>query len=229
MTSISLERRVQIETPEQTILSYTLAGVGSRAGAALVDLFIIRGGGVWALPAHPADRERGLLAHRECTTDVGRVGGRGRQASVGFAMMWGYYVIFEAIWDGQTPGKRWLDIRVVQDGGYSVSFAASAVRNLVRFLDLQPGLLYAVGLVSMTVSKSGKRLGDIAAGTIVVHEQRALIAAAVRERAGGDDCAGDHVATHRGGVCASRTVHRAPITARQRHAVCVHASTRHTI
>ena len=99
---------------------------------------------------------------------------------VAYALMWGYYVFFEAIWDGQTPGKRFLDIRVVQDGGYSVSFGASAVRNLVRLLDLQPGFLYAVGLVSMTVSKSGKRLGDIAAGTIVVHEQRALIAAAVR-------------------------------------------------
>jgi len=69
---------------------------------------------------------------------------------------------------------------VVQDGGYSVSFGASAVRNLVRIVDIQPTPIYGVGLVSMIISKSGKRLGDIAAGTIVVHEQRALLAAAVR-------------------------------------------------
>jgi len=182
MTAISLERRVQIETPEQTVLSYTLAGVGSRAAAALVDMLIIfvvelglfllimQIGSVASSAISGAQRTSSAWAYA-----VG--------ALAGFAIMWGYYVFFEAIWDGQTPGKRWLDIRVVQDGGYSVSFGASAVRNLVRFVDLQPGLLYAVGLVSVTVSKSGKRLGDIAAGTIVVHEQRALITAAIRKAA----------------------------------------------
>ena len=179
MTAISLERRVQIETPEQTILSYTLAGVGSRAAAALVDLFIILVVelGLFLLIQQIGDA---VGSH---VSGVQRMSGAWVYAVGGlasFAIMWGYYVFFEAIWDGQTPGKRWLDIRVVQDGGYSVSFGASAVRNLVRFVDLQPGLLYAVGLVSLTVSKSGKRLGDIAAGTIVVHEQRALITAAVR-------------------------------------------------
>ncbi|HEV7706471.1 MAG TPA: RDD family protein, partial [Gemmatimonadaceae bacterium] len=179
MTAISLERRIQIETPEQTILSYTLAGVGSRAGAAIVDLFIIVvvEFGLFLLIQQIGSAATSHIASAQRTSGAWAyaVG-----ALVAYAMMWGYYVFFEAIWDGQTPGKRWLDIRVVQDGGYSVSFGASAVRNIVRFLDLQPVLLYAVGLVSMTVSKSGKRLGDIAAGTIVVHEQRALIAAAVR-------------------------------------------------
>ena len=179
MTAPSLERRVQIETPEQTVLSYTLAGVGSRAAAAMLDLFIIV----------VVELALFLLMQQVGDAVVSRVTGAQKMSgawvyAVGtlaaFALMWGYYVFFEAIWDGQTPGKRWLDIRVVQDGGYSVSFGASAVRNLVRFVDLQPGILYAVGLVSTTVSKSGKRLGDIAAGTIVVHEQRALIAAPVR-------------------------------------------------
>jgi uncharacterized membrane protein SpoIIM required for sporulation/uncharacterized RDD family membrane protein YckC len=179
VTAISLERRVQIETPEQTILSYTIAGVGSRTAAALIDLItlfvaelgllflIIQIGSVVGSHISGAQKFSGAWAYA--------VGGL-----ASFALMWGYYVFFEAIWDGQTPGKRWLNIRVVQDGGYSVSFGASAVRNLVRFVDQQPGFLYAVGLVSITVSKSGKRLGDIAAGTIVVHEQRALITAAVR-------------------------------------------------
>ena len=160
MTAPSLERRVQIETPEQTVLSYTLAGVGSRAAAAMLDLFIIV----------VVELALFLLMQQVGDAVVSRVPGAQKMSgawvyAVGtlaaFALMWGYYVFFEAIWDGQTPGKRWLDIRVVQDGGYSVSFGASAVRNLVRFVDLQPGILYAVGLVSTTVSKSGKRLSLI--------------------------------------------------------------------
>lgn len=179
MSTVSLERRVQIETPEQTVLSYTLAGVGSRAAAALVDLFIIV----------VFEAALSLLLAEISSVFFGRASGVQKMSSswvvavvglIGFAMMWGYYVFFEAIWDGQTPGKRWLSIRVVQDGGYSVSFGASAVRNLVRFVDIQPVPLYGVGLVSITISKSGKRVGDIAAGTLVVHEQRALITAAVR-------------------------------------------------
>ena len=98
-----------------------------------------------------------------------------------FALNWGYFVLFEAIWDGQTPGKRRLGIRVVQDGGYSVSFAASAVRNLARMIDMHPGM-YAVGIASAAMSKSGKRLGDMLAGTIVVQERLVHIAPVVTHR-----------------------------------------------
>jgi uncharacterized membrane protein SpoIIM required for sporulation/uncharacterized RDD family membrane protein YckC len=179
MSTASLERRVEIETPEQTVLSYTLAGVGSRASAALIDLLIIVAFEV-ALTIVLTETSgvffgRGSGLAKISSAWVMAVGGL-----IGFALMWGYYVFFEAIWDGQTPGKRWLNIRVVQDGGYSVSFGASAARNLVRLVDIQPVPFYGVGLISMTISKSGKRIGDIAAGTLVVHEQRALIAAAVR-------------------------------------------------
>jgi uncharacterized membrane protein SpoIIM required for sporulation/uncharacterized RDD family membrane protein YckC len=179
MSPVSLERRVEIETPEQTVLSYTLAGVGSRASAAIVDLLMIV----------LVELAITILLAESSSVFHGRSSGVQRMSSawviavvglVGFALLWGYYVFFEAIWDGQTPGKRWLNIRVVQDGGYSVSFGASAVRNLVRLVDIQPTPVYGIGLVSMIISKSGKRLGDIAAGTIVVHEQRALITTAVR-------------------------------------------------
>ena len=87
-------------------------------------------------------------------------------------------MLFEAIWDGQTPGKRRLGIRVVQDGGYSVSFAASAVRNLARMIDMLPGM-YAIGIASAALSKSGKRLGDMLAGTIVVQEKLVHLAPVV--------------------------------------------------
>jgi uncharacterized RDD family membrane protein YckC/uncharacterized membrane protein SpoIIM required for sporulation len=179
MTSASLERRVQIETPEQTVLSYTLAGVGSRASAAIIDLLLIilveLAISVFLTESGSVFRGRSSGVQRMSSAWVMAVVGL-----IGFGILWGYYVFFEAIWDGQTPGKRWLNIRVVQDGGYSVSFGASAVRNLLRFVDIQPIPTYGLGLVSMIISKSGKRLGDIAAGTIVVHEQRALITTAVR-------------------------------------------------
>ena len=87
-----------------------------------------------------------------------------------FVVLWGYYLLFEGLSDGQTPGKRMLRLRAVRDGGYSVGFPASAVRNLLRIIDLQPVFTYLVGITSVAVSKSGQRLGDLVAGTIVVRE-----------------------------------------------------------
>jgi uncharacterized membrane protein SpoIIM required for sporulation len=89
---------------------------------------------------------------------------------VQFALLWGYYVLFEGLMDGQTPGKRIHRIRVVREGGYSVTFGASAVRNLIRVLDMQPLFLYLVGMISVLATRRGRRLGDIVAGTIVVRE-----------------------------------------------------------
>ena len=88
-----------------------------------------------------------------------------------FVLQWGWYVLWEGLADGQTPGKRWLGLRVVQEGGHPVTFSASAVRNLVRAIDMQPGIFYGVAIVSAIATRLGKRLGDIAGGTIVVHEK----------------------------------------------------------
>jgi uncharacterized membrane protein SpoIIM required for sporulation/uncharacterized RDD family membrane protein YckC len=88
-----------------------------------------------------------------------------------FFILWGYYVLWEGLADGQTPGKRYMRLRVVSDGGYSVTFAGSAIRNLVRIVDMQPVFTYGVGIASIVLTKQGKRLGDLAAGTLVVREQ----------------------------------------------------------
>jgi uncharacterized membrane protein SpoIIM required for sporulation/uncharacterized RDD family membrane protein YckC len=183
VSTLSLDRRVQIETPEQTVLSYTVAGVGSRAAAAVVDQLIIGAAGfvlsIVVLVAGAAFSGKSASAARSSA-------GWAMALSVllGFAIVWGYYVVFEALWDGQTPGKRWLGIRVVQDGGYSVSFGASAARNLLRIVDFLPAL-YGVGLTSVAINKSGKRIGDMVAGTFVVHEQLAIVAAAPTRAAEG--------------------------------------------
>ena len=183
MSTLSLDRRVQIETPEQTVLSYTVAGVGSRAAAAVVDQLIIGAAGfvlsIVVLVAGAAFSGKSASAAR---TSAGWA--MALSVLLGFALVWGYYVVFEALWDGQTPGKRWLGIRVVQDGGYSVSFGASAARNLLRIVDFLPAL-YGVGLTSVAINKSGKRIGDMVAGTFVVHEQLAIVAAAPTRAAEG--------------------------------------------
>jgi uncharacterized membrane protein SpoIIM required for sporulation len=94
--------------------------------------------------------------------------------------MWGYYVLFEGFADGQTPGKRLHQLRVVRDGGYSIGFGASAVRNLMRVVDMLPPPTYFFGIVGLVISKSGKRLGDVVAGTLVVREQLVAAPAAAK-------------------------------------------------
>ena len=172
----ALAQTVDVETPELVVLTYTIAGVGSRVAAALIDYSIC------------------LLAYFAVLLGVSSLGGTGlfgaRSAAWGaavlylllFAILWGYYVFFEGLADGQTPGKRLLRLRAVRDGGYSVTFGASAVRNLVRLLDMQPVFTYGVAIASVLFTKRGKRLGDLAAGTIVVRESFApRVAAATRK------------------------------------------------
>ena len=172
-TTRGLDQVVAIETPEQVVFSYTVAGIGSRAAAAMIDYGIIIT--VMLLIAlldiyviSPA------FEVRSGTQALTRQAGGWVVAFVlilQFVLMWGYYVLFEALWDGQTPGKRWLGLRVVQDGGFSVSFASSAARNITRALDMQPILTYLVAMIAIAVSRTGKRLGDQLAGTLVVRER----------------------------------------------------------
>ncbi len=89
-----------------------------------------------------------------------------------FAVYWGYFLLFEWLWNGQTLGKRALGIRVIQNTGTALTFYHSAVRNIVRFVDSLPGA-YAVGFVVAACNRENLRLGDFAADTLVVHvEQR---------------------------------------------------------
>lgn len=165
---LELEQTVDVETPELVVLTYSLAGIGSRVVAAAVDLLIC-----FAAMA--------LLALATVLLEIPlRFRGGFEQSGTWllaflvlaqFALLWGYYVLFEGLRDGQTPGKRIYRLRVVREGGYSVTFGVSALRNLVRVLDLQPGFLYLVGLGSMLATKRNRRLGDLVAGTIVVREE----------------------------------------------------------
>ena len=180
MTAVrgDLTQTVDVETPELVVLSYTIAGVGSRVYAGLIDLLVCIALFVSVLFAVSV-----LMA---------RFGGSIGQLVAGtwmaalliivaqFGVLWGYYFLCEGLADGQTFGKWRLGLRVVRDGGYSVGWGPSAARNIMRLIDMQPIVSYLIGISAIAVSKSGKRLGDIVAGTIVVQER--LVEAPIAKR-----------------------------------------------
>lgn len=160
-----------IDTPENVAFRYEIAGIGSRSIGGIVDTFII---GVLLILL--------LLATYWIAENVTKlVDGSGARIWVenlifaiyfllDFAIFWGYYVLFELFWNGQTPGKRLAKTRVVRSDGMPAGFAETAVRNLVRIVDFLP-TAYALGLLTMFFNDSTRRLGDFAAGTLVIHDQ----------------------------------------------------------
>lgn len=156
----ALDATLDVETPEQVIVSYTLAGIGTRGAAALIDslVMLLLSGTLWyavTVAGRALSGERWIMA-------VALIGQ--------FLIIWGYFVAFETVWDGQTPGKRLLGLRVVRNGGGGVHIGPSAARNLVRIVDFLP-FGYFVGMVSIVANQRNQRLGDLVAGTIVVRER----------------------------------------------------------
>jgi len=150
-----------IATPEGVELELTLAGLGSRFIAGVIDQ-LAKLGLIGALAL-------ALLG----AGDVGIAVFVPAAAIVLFA----YDVAFELLWHGRTPGKRWTGLRVVRGGGAPVDARASAVRNLLRLVDGWP-LSYLPTIVTILVTRRNQRLGDLAADTVVVRERRAGAAAA---------------------------------------------------
>ena len=158
-----MNEQLSIETPEQIDLNYQQAGIGSRFFAALIDTSLLT---LIALV--------GFYVNRRFISELGDMLGNWLGALGGvvvFALFWGYYMVFEITTNGQSPGKRALGLRVIKEGGYPVSFGDSAIRNLVRIADFLP-FCYGVGLCVMLINKNWLRLGDLAAGTLVVKTAR---------------------------------------------------------
>ena len=157
-----MEERLDIGTPDGVVFGYQVAGIGSRFMAALADMIVLII----------------LLVTFSCTATVimsAPLGLQGWMAVVpvllSFALIWGYYIFFELAWNGQSPGKRWAGLRVIRSDGTPLTLVDSLIRNLVRFVDFLP-FFYAVGLLTMFFNAQARRLGDYAAGTLVVKEQR---------------------------------------------------------
>ena len=160
-----LDDELVIETPERVELHYVLASVGNRFLAAAIDHIIQLVAIAIILVAAAAFSDWQLFAGMGVWTAAFTV-------LAVFAIYWGYFVVFETAWSGQTPGKRMMRLRVVREDGRPVRFFEVFVRNLLRVaIDIQPMPSYAIGVVSIIFSARSKRIGDFVAGTVVVKER----------------------------------------------------------
>lgn len=159
-----------IETPERVPLHFALASTGNRFLACAFDHFLqVFAIGVLFLAViwwiGVSDLERWAKGAPKWVLAL---------LIVAVSVLWlGYFALFEWVWAGQTPGKRWLRLRVIREDGRPVTFWEAAARNLVRILDMEPFPFYSVGLVSVFISTRDQRLGDLVAGTVVVREREA--------------------------------------------------------
>jgi uncharacterized RDD family membrane protein YckC len=152
-----------ISTPERVAFQYEIAGIGSRFLAQIVDSLIIT-----AI----------LIAISILAASLGGIFSSGELALLveiilGFILLAGYFLISEAAWNGQTIGKRAARLRVVGDHGEPLTVGQAAVRNLVRIVDFLP-FFYAIGMLTLFINGRGKRLGDFAAGTLVVRDRERI-------------------------------------------------------
>jgi uncharacterized RDD family membrane protein YckC len=162
---MSSSGKLSIETPEQTMLEFPLAGIGSRFLAIALDTLLqvaamcVVGIVLIALtiPFSYVFRSSGLWAFAIIIL-------------FSFTINVGYFALFEALWNGQTPGKRWTHLRVIKDNGRPINAYDAILRNLLRAVDWLP-TLYATGIISMIASRENRRIGDYAAGTVVIHEK----------------------------------------------------------
>jgi uncharacterized RDD family membrane protein YckC len=152
-----------IDTPEQVHLEFMLAGVGSRFMAAFLDILIET---VLYLVLFLVTV---VLADLNLFKSGRSIWWEAIVTLVIFSINWGYYALFEALWKGQTPGKRWAGIRVIKDSGRPINAFEAIARNLVRVIDFLPAF-YGVGVITMLLNAKHRRLGDYVAGTLVVHE-----------------------------------------------------------
>lgn len=160
-----LDDELIIETPERVELHYVLASVGNRFLAAAIDHLIQISAIVIILVAAGAMSDWALFSSMGVWSAALTV-------LAVFGVYWGYFVVFETLWSGQTPGKRMMRLRVVREDGRPVRFFEVFVRNLLRVaIDIQPMPSYAIGVVSIIFSPRSKRVGDFVAGTVVVKER----------------------------------------------------------
>ena len=171
---IETEETLIIETPERVPLAFALASIGNRFLAAAIDHFIqyftigivvlifLSAAGTPAFESSEsflASSPKWLIAI---------------MIIVLFLLFAGYFIVFEWLWNGQTPGKRLMKLRVIREDGRPITLWESIARNLLRIFDAVPGFvvpIYSVGLIVIFLSDRDQRMGDIFAGTVVIRER----------------------------------------------------------
>nr|WP_074600045.1 RDD family protein [Sediminibacillus halophilus] len=162
------QEQVNIKTPEYVSLQFTTAGLGSRAAALIIDQLILTVVNLLII----------LLVFLLDYAQIGNIASlTGSTLPLAIAIIfvfllnWGYFFASEFFFGGKTIGKRLMGIRVVQDNGHSITWLSSLIRNLMRIVDMLPAS-YLLGMLLVFFHPQHKRLGDIVAGTIVVHESK---------------------------------------------------------
>ena len=168
--TVATEEILIIETPERVPLHFALASIGNRFLACAVDhalqglvlaiiglasAIIANYSSVWEFFASAPNWVYAIMI------------------ILLFLVFSGYFVFFEWIWSGQTPGKRLMKLRVLREDGRPITFWEAAVRNLLRAFDMMPAPFYSIGLISVFANSRDQRVGDMVAGTVVVREREA--------------------------------------------------------
>ncbi|HAE58197.1 MAG TPA: RDD family protein [Anaerolineae bacterium] len=159
---------LSIDTPENVIFGYSLAGLGSRFLAAVIDSAII-----FLIQAAVLLITFYFIIRPNFAGDLGQTWAASLLSLLAFVFFWGYYIFFELNWNGQSPGKRMVGIRVIRRDGTPVTLSEVLIRNLVRLVDFLPSF-YGVGVIAMFADGQSRRLGDLAAGTLVIHDSGPL-------------------------------------------------------
>jgi uncharacterized RDD family membrane protein YckC len=164
------EEILVIETPERVPLHFALASIGNRFLACAID--------------HALQFALILLVSLAFyfLMDSFSLGGFFKDAPkwlyavlviLTFLIFTSYFIFFEWLWNGQTPGKRWLKLRVIREDGRPITFWEAMVRNLLRIFDMMPAPFYSIGLIAVFINGNDQRVGDMVAGTVVVREREA--------------------------------------------------------
>ncbi|GGJ94497.1 transporter [Lentibacillus kapialis] len=154
-----------VKTPEFVSLKFKLAGLGSRGGAMIIDQILLTAFNIALILCLVFITQSGFTSFLTDSTLPLAI-----TIILIFVVYWGYFFVGEYFFSGKTLGKHILNIRVIQDNGHSITLLASLIRNLLRIIDILP-TAYLTGIIMVFIHSRHKRLGDIVAGTIVVHER----------------------------------------------------------
>ncbi|MEZ5422874.1 MAG: RDD family protein [Pyrinomonadaceae bacterium] len=167
---LAAEETLIIETPERVELEFSLASIGNRFMAVGIDhfiqfvsIFVV----AWILAWIASGSSTSLFEDSpKWVTAITII--------AVFVLFSSYFVVFEWLWNGQTPGKRLMKLRVIREDGRPLTLWEAIVRNLLRIADAAPGFVipvYSVGLITIFLNARDQRLGDIFAGTVVIRER----------------------------------------------------------
>ncbi len=173
---IETEETLIIETPERVPLAFALASIGNRFLAVAIDhfiqyfvIFVV----AWALLSMSGIGSVETIENSEVFREMPKWT-IALMIVVLFLIFAGYFIFFEWLWNGQTPGKKLLKLRVIREDGRPITLWEALTRNLLRIFDAVPGFVlpvYSIGLITIFLSSRDQRVGDVFAGTVVVRER----------------------------------------------------------